>query len=334
MTPEPVSHSAPRNIDGPPHGPLRVLVVDDDPDSREMLEIAITSIGHSCILASDGAEAWEKQRAQPVDTILCDWEMPRMSGIELCKRVRAQDDVLYTYFVLMTGRGDKEHFFQGMRAGADDYLTKPLDLEELEVRLLSATRVIKMQRALAERNAALRTESKESFNKARVDPLTESANRLRLREDLDALQSRAARYGHRYSAALCDVDQFKEYNDTFGHLGGDVALRTVAGAIGERLREGDTLYRYGGEEFLVILPEQGIEDANIVMERVRAGVEELGIPQPKAARGVLTISVGIAQFDPDHETCDDWLKRADEALYRAKRNGRNRVEIDVRGLKH
>jgi diguanylate cyclase (GGDEF)-like protein len=226
---------------------------------------------------------------------------------------------------------DREHFLEGMRAGADDFLKKPLDREELEVRLLSATRVIGLQRALARRNAELRRESDVSFRDARVDPLTESANRLRLREDLEALQSRVARYGYRYSAALCDVDLFKQHNDTYGHLAGDVALRRVADAVRALLRQGDTLYRYGGEEFLVILPGQELHEARAVMERVRLGVSELAIPQPGPGGGVLTISVGVAELRTDGETCDDWLARADGALYRAKSAGRNRVEVDWAG---
>lgn len=309
-------------------GPLRILVVDDDAESRELLASRVARAGHACTTAADGAEAWAKQRTQPADVILCDWKMPRMTGIELCRLVRSTPAPEYTYFVFMTAFNDKAHFLEGMRAGADDYLTKPVDREELEARLLSATRVIAMQRALVLRNVALRNESEASFKAARVDSLTKSANRLRLREDLDALQSRASRYGHHYCAALVDLDLFKGYNDTYGHLAGDEALRRVAGAMDAALRKGDTLYRYGGEEFLIILPEQAITEAGRVLERVRRDVEALAIPHTLSSTGVLTISVGIAELGFAGGSCDDWLRRADAALYNAKGLGRNRVAID------
>lgn len=306
---------------------LRVLVVDDDPDSRHLLEEAVERLGHRSTTACDGLEALAMQQAEPADVILSDWDMAGMTGIELCRRVRAQESVEYTYFAFMTGFDDRAHLLEGLRAGADDYLTKPVDLEELEVRLLSAVRVLNHERGLAQMNAALREESHLSFEEARVDPLTQIANRLRLREDLDALQAQAARYGHRYCAALCDIDWFKGYNDTCGHLAGDEALRRVAATIRDALRQGDTLYRYGGEEFLVILSEQGISDARQAMDRVRGKVAALGVPHPGSPAGVVTISVGIAEIGDTGVSNDDWLRRADAALYRAKQNGRNRVEI-------
>jgi two-component system cell cycle response regulator len=312
-----------------PSGPLRVLVVDDDADSVAALEQAISLLGHTVVGASDGAEAWEKQCERPSHVVLSDWSMPHMSGVDLCRLIRANTDTDYVYFVMMTGYGDKAHFLEGMRAGADDYLKKPIDIEELEARLLSATRVISMQRALSKRNAALARESDLSFKAARVDTLTESGNRLRLREDLEALEARAARYGHRYAAALCDIDLFKQYNDTYGHLAGDAALRLVASTIGAALRQGDSLYRYGGEEFLVILPEQTPEEARRVMDRVRCEVENLAIAHEASEGGVLTISVGIAGLEESSGRCVEWLARADAALYAAKRAGRNRVEVDA-----
>jgi len=309
-----------------PH--LRVLVVDDDADSREMLEHAVRCLGHRSAGARDGVEALAKQQANPVDVILSDWTMPGMSGVELCRRVRSRESAEYTYFVFMTGFGDRAHLLEGLRAGADDYLTKPVDVEELEVRLLSAARVVGHHRALAELNAALRQENDISFEAARIDPLTQIANRLRLCEDLDALHSHAARYGHRYCAALCDIDLFKSYNDSYGHLAGDEALRRVAVAMRGALRRGDTLYRYGGDEFLIILYEQGITEARQAMDRVRRIVESLGVRHDASPAGVVTISAGVAEIGDADASCDDWLRLADTALYRAKQRGRNRVERD------
>jgi two-component system, cell cycle response regulator len=314
--------------------PLRVLVVDDDADSRQMMEAAVGILGHHCVGAKDGVEALAMQEARTVDVILSDWCMPEMNGVELCRRVRAQKAAEYTSFVFLTSFGDRAHLLEGLRAGADDYLTKPVDLEELEARLLSAARVITTQRGFAERISTLREESRVAFAAARTDPLTQTSNRLRLREDLAALQSRVSRYGHRYCVSLADVDLFKSYNDTHGHVVGDEALRRIAATIHATLREGDSLYRYGGEEFLAILPEQDLEQARHAMERVCSAVADLQLPHPTSPKGNLTISIGIAEMQDPRVSEGDWLRRADAALYQAKREGRNRVSVSEtsRGL--
>jgi two-component system cell cycle response regulator len=306
---------------------LRVLIVDDDADSREMMENVVGVLGHHCVGAKDGVEALAMQAARTVDVILSDWSMPEMNGVELCRRVREQKAAEYTCFVFLTSFGDRAHLLEGLRAGADDYLTKPVDLEELEARLLSASRVITKQRGFAERISTLRDESRVAFAAARTDPLTQTSNRLRLREDLAALQSRVTRYGHRYCVSLTDVDLFKGYNDTHGHAAGDDALRSVAATIHATLREGDSLYRYGGEEFLAILPEQDLEQARHAMERVCKAVAELQLPHPTSPKGNLTVSIGIAELQDPRVSEGDWLHRADEALYQAKREGRNRVAV-------
>ncbi len=312
----------------PPARPLRVLVVEDEKASREALGKAVRLLGHDCRTAQDGLEAWEMHQKERADVILSDWKMPRLDGLELCKRTReAEDDSgAYTYFIFMTGFDDREHLLQGMAAGADDYHTKPIDIDELQARLGSAARVIALYRRLAEKNASLRRESQNSFRLARIDPLTEIPNRLRMNEDLDVLWSRSKRYGHRYCAALCDVDWFKAYNDHFGHLPGDEVLRKVAQAIKNELRQGDALYRYGGEEFLVILPEQSLSEAMQAMERVRSRIEGLAIPTV-TQKCIVTVSIGVAALAPGDPVAESWLRRVDHALYKAKANGRNRVEV-------
>jgi diguanylate cyclase (GGDEF)-like protein len=250
-----------------------------------------------------------------------------MSGVELCRRTRvADDEAPYVYFILMTGFGDRNHLLEGMEAGADDYQKKPVDLDELEARLVSAARVVALQHRLADRTSALRRDSRRFYVASRTDPLTGAGNRLRLDEDLAAEVARAQRYGHTPTIAMCDLDHFKDFNDRFGHLAGDDALRRVADTIRANLRAGDVLYRYGGEELVVVLPEQSLDDAGKAMERVRAAVEALAIPAGTGA-GSLTVSVGLAHLEPGRDTTpSQWLDRADEALYRAKRAGRNRVE--------
>jgi two-component system, cell cycle response regulator len=255
--------------------------------------------------------------------------MPRMDGLELCKRTRVSEGDHYTYFIFMTGLSEKKHLVLGMEAGADDYQTKPIHLDELRARLVSARRVVSVHRKLAEKNAALRHDSHVAFRLARRDAVTTIGNRLSLDENLKAIWANAVRYRRRYSIILCDIDWFKTYNDRLGHVAGDRALRTVAETLRDQLRLGDGIYRYGGEEFLVVLPEQGVTEALAVAERLRAAVERRAIQTP-AGSGVVTISAGVAELDMDRDkTPATWLDRADRALYRAKANGRNRSEAAI-----
>jgi diguanylate cyclase (GGDEF)-like protein len=310
---------------------LKVMVVDDDQDAREAVASAIRRFGHSCAVARDGLEAWERYGSDRGDIIISDWRMPRMTGIELCRRIRADDPAeLYTYFIFITGNRDKADVVEGIRAGADDYLVKPIDIDQLEARLTVARRMLGVHRELRARNSVLRSDSERAIALARTDPLTTAFNRRALAEDLGALAARVSRYQHRYCAALCDIDGFKAYNDCFGHLAGDQALRAIAHAIQGELRRGDGFYRYGGEEFLAILPEQSLEDAAAGMERVRLAVERLQIPHaPSAGAPFVTISAGIAALGTDSpSSIDDWLRRSDAALYLAKARGRNRVQIE------
>jgi two-component system chemotaxis response regulator CheY len=296
-----------------------VLVVEDDDSTRRAVEQAVAGFGYRCRSARDGLEAWNMHSAEHADVIISDWQMPEMDGIELCRRTRVADDAsAYTYFILMTGFADREHFLRGMEAGADDYQTKPVDLDELRARLVSASRVVALCRKLEEKNTALRRDSHASFQAARLDALTGIANRLAMNEDLKVLWSRVKRYDHKYSIAICDIDRFKAYNDHYGHLAGDEALHRVAQAIKEQLREGDGLYRYGGEEFVVVFPDQSLAQATHAVARVCQAVERLCIPATTPA-GVVTISAGVAEIDTSRDGgVDDSLRRADAELYRAK----------------
>ena len=307
---------------------MKILIAEDDAVSRMILRRSVERFGHECLVAGDGEEAWDLYRENSeVDVIISDWMMPGMDGLELCRTVRGEVRDGYTYFIFLTALGDKEHLLMGLEAGADDYLSKPLDRDELQVRLISAYRVTQLHRRLAIQNEELERLNGRLFEQSRTDPLTHLGNRLRLNEDLDVLQARAQRYGHSYSVALCDVDSFKAYNDHYGHLAGDEILKRVAEAIAHQRRSGDTAYRYGGEEFLVILPEQTLEVATGAADRLRKAVEELRIPhEANEPPGIVTLSVGVAAIPTgQHTDADELLKQADAALYRAKNAGRNRV---------
>jgi two-component system chemotaxis response regulator CheY len=305
---------------------LKILIAEDDAVSRTILRRAVEKLGHECQAAADGEEAWALYKENPdLDVIISDWMMPGVDGLELCRRVRGDNRDGYTYFIFLTALGDREHLLQGLEAGADDYLSKPLDRDELGMRLTSALRVTELHRRLAFQNGELEKLNRMLFEQSRQDPLTSLSNRLRLREDLQVLQSRTERYGHNYAVVLCDVDFFKAYNDRYGHIAGDDVLRQVAATISSGLRTGDTAYRYGGEEFLVVLPEQDAEAAVAITDRLRQAVEDLGLPHADGGPGgVLTISAGVAVSAGAGDT-DGLLKAADEALYAAKSGGRNRV---------
>jgi two-component system cell cycle response regulator len=306
---------------------VKILVADDDSTSRLIAQTALGNLGHECITASDGATAWEVFQAHLPDVVVSDSIMPGLTGLELCRNIRAHPLGGYTYFIMVTSQGGLDEILEGMSAGADDYLVKPLDLDDLQARLIAAARVTSLHHQLEHQRTELQTLNEELAAIARRDPLTGLGNRRALREYLDLFESRVARYGHRYCMALLDVDHFKSYNDTYGHQAGDEILLTVALQLKDQARAGDSLYRYGGEEFLCIFPEQSLETGTIAVERMRLAIEALAIPHLGDPSGVLTISAGMAMLDPDHTpSASEAVKQADEALYRAKQLGRNRVE--------
>lgn len=218
-----------------------------------------------------------------------------------------------------------------MSAGADDYLVKPLDPADLQARLVAAARVTSLHRQLADQRIELERLNCDLAEVARRDPLTGLGNRRALEEDLALLEARVSRYGHTYAVALLDIDYFKSYNDNHGHQAGDEVLRAVAAELKDQARSGDALYRYGGEEFLCIFPEQSLATATQAVQRMRRGVAQLAIDHLNNPPGVITVSAGVAQMDASHSrSMSEVLKEADEALYRAKDLGLNRVEQVVR----
>jgi two-component system cell cycle response regulator len=304
---------------------MRILIADDSPTPRLMLQRELEGLGHECLVAHDGVEAWELFQGSGVDVVISDWMMPGMDGDEFCRRVRADQDAPYAYFILHTSLEDLKHVVQGMQAGADDYLTKPFQRDQLATRLIAADRITAVHRRLATQQVELERLNAMLFEDSRHDRLTGLGNRRRLDEDLERLADQARRYGHLVSVVLFDVDRFKQYNDTAGHGAGDEVLRSVAGMITQQCRSGDAAYRYGGEELLVTFPEQELGPGTVAAERMRSAIEDLGIPHPGLTPpGVVTVSGGVASLGPG-ETVASLLGRADAALYRAKEEGRNRI---------
>lgn len=316
-----------------PASAMKILVAEDDDVSRFMTVKAVQALGYECISADDGESAWRLYQREGADTVISDWMMPGMDGVELCKRIRRMDDRAYTYFIILTALSEREYRLEGMRAGADDYLAKPLDRDELHLRLIAAQRVTTLHRKLQEQARELERLNREFFESGRVDALTGIANRLRMQEDLRAVAARIERFGDGFSIALFDIDHFKLYNDTLGHVAGDDVLREVARALAGACRSGDTVYRYGGEEFLAILGTPNVELAAIIVDRMRVAVEELGLTHPKSHTApVVTVSAGVASLlTGGSGTVDDALRRADMALFGAKQQGRNRLVVHEDG---
>jgi two-component system cell cycle response regulator len=302
-------------------------VADDDPISRRIVETTLRSLGHDCEVASDGAQAWDAFRAGCPDVVISDWTMPGQTGLQLCTNVRGHAAGTYTYFIMLTANGTREQILEGMDAGVDDYLVKPLNSAALQARLVAAARVTALHRQLGDQRTELQELNTQLTAIARRDPLTGLSNRRALQEDIDILEARVTRYGHRYCMALLDVDHFKSYNDNYGHQAGDRVLEIVAKALNANLRSGDALYRYGGEEFLCIFPEQSLASGAKAVQRMRIGVEQLRIAHPASPHAVVTFSAGLAVLTSDEiRSATEVLKEADDALYVAKQLGRNRVE--------
>lgn len=305
---------------------MRILLCDDDSDQLELINRHVQRMGHTTVLASNGSEAWSYLSDVEFDVVITDWFMPGPDGLELCRRVRNRGPGPYTYLIVLTALGETCDLSRTMRAGADDYIQKPLRCDELEARLIAAQRVCDVYASLAKRQCELVLLNKRVREQARTDPLTELSNRLRLIEDLDALACRADRYGTSHAFVLADIDHFKLYNDHYGHLEGDEVLRRIARTLRMAMRASDVAYRYGGEEFLAILSGQGPADVLRGVERIQSSIEKLGIEHRKSPFGVVTTSVGVAIHEPGANP-NDTIDRADTALYRAKEAGRNRTII-------
>jgi PleD family two-component response regulator len=220
---------------------MRILVVDDEPLSRHVLQAAVEQLGHQWTAAENGRAAWQCFNQDRPDVLITDLLMPEVDGLELCRRVRADTRAGYTYIILVTVLGERQDIVRGMDAGADDYLIKPVQLFDLQARLIAAQRVTDLHAELDRHRAEL-------AHLARHDPLTGLGNRRSLDEDLEVLHARSQRYGRRFAVAMCDIDRFKAYNDAHGHQAGDQALRVVAATIAQELRGGRqrVRLRWGG----------------------------------------------------------------------------------------
>ncbi|WP_051275988.1 diguanylate cyclase [Desulfovirgula thermocuniculi] len=290
----------------------QVLLVEDSSLQQKIISRYLAEQGIETRVASTGREALEAARSHQPDLILLDIVLPDIDGIALCHELKKDPQVANVPVIFVTSKSGRENRLRGLECGADDFLTKPVDKRELVIRVQSFIRRKQLMDAL--------------LYQASRDSLTGLYNRRQLLLDLEREIARARRYGHPLSLIVLDVDHFKQYNDLNGHLAGDGLLTQLAQLITSGLRSTDLAYRYGGEEFVVLLPETDAAGAVQVAEKLRRKVEEYPFPhEQKQPGGNLTVSLGVAAF-PDHaQSTRDLLSAADQAMYEAKSRGRNRV---------
>jgi two-component system chemotaxis response regulator CheY len=318
-----------------PLTPVPILVVDDNAAKRLALKAVLGPLGHEIVEADSGLAALRRIMAQNFAVILLDVRMPIMDGFETAALIRKRQQSELTPIIFITAYGSDEIVTEDLYAqGAVDFIFAPVPPDQLRAKVAVFARLFRKVEALAlqAREAQsseehLRLVNHELTALARQDPLTGLGNRRAFEQDLELLEARVVRYAHRYCIAVVDVDHFKAYNDTYGHPAGDAALQTFASLLQDQIRAGDELYRFGGDEFVCVFPEQSMASSATVIERMRLKLESLGIVHTGNPPGVLTFSAGLAVLDPGHiETAKEVLQLADAALYRAKEMGRNRVE--------
>ena len=298
-----------------------VLVVDDSPIYRKLFEHMLAGQQYSLHFACNGSEAFKIYREKAPRIVITDWVMPDFSGLELCERIRADKESLpYTYVILMTSNKEKDGVVKGLEAGADDYLIKPFDSSEMLARIGVGRRVIELHRRLEDKSARLE-------EVARTDVLTGMPNRRAIEEWTNKQLKGAARHGFPVWVVLCDIDSFKEINDSFGHEAGDTVLRTFADTLRRLTRISDMCGRFGGDEFLIVISHVSAENIELAIERFRELFYALSFPF--AGKSVnISATFGIAGSESGNlNDFDALVRKADEMLYEAKRAGRNCVRI-------
>jgi two-component system, cell cycle response regulator len=298
----------------------RILIADDDALSRKLLQVLLQKMGFEVILACDGEEAWRhlNQDNAPGMAVL-DWMMPECEGIEVVRRVRAQKERSYTYMILLTARRERDDLLEGLNAGADDYLRKPLDADELQAKIVIGQRIMNVQQRLAE---ALESERFQ----ARHDSLTGLYNHREILNLLERELDRNRRQNCCSAVIMLDIDHFKRINDTFGHQAGDAVLREISRRVTAILRPYDSCGRYGGEEFLVVVPECDLVSARQIAERIRCAIASEHVVCGGIAIPV-TGSLGVTICCGGKRSGDALVQACDQAMYAAKKEGRNRVSI-------
>lgn len=303
----------------------RILIAEDDPVSRRVLQTFLLKWGYEVIIAEDGTQALAILERQDFPRLaILDWMMPGLEGTQVCERIRKENNRAYVYILLLTARNQKEDILKGLESGADDYLTKPFDAQELRARLLVGQRILSLQDHLIEAREQL-------LFQATHDALTGLANRGVILDALQRERSRQSRAGGSFGIVLMDLDHFKYVNDQYGHLSGDAVLQEASRRMRAAVRPYDTVGRYGGEEFLIVVPASDAMGTMGLAERIRKSIETPPV-RTEAGEIQVTASLGVAISEPGIPLdAADLLQLADDALYRAKERGRNRAELATAG---
>ncbi|MBI5825374.1 MAG: diguanylate cyclase [Chloroflexi bacterium] len=299
---------------------MKILIVEDELIFRRMVKKTLQEAGYDVVEAEDGQAAWELFQREPFQFVITDWMMPGLSGPQLVQKIRTSAQTTYTYIIMLTAMDDKDNVVLGLEAGADEYLTKPFNSGELKARVASGTRILKLEEQLIQAR-----EKMEIL--AMHDGLTGLLNRRAIEEYAEAEFNMAARKDRPLGIILMDIDHFKSVNDQYGHKVGDDTLRQVAQALTADLRKYDRAGRWGGEEFILVLPDAQPQQLISVAERLRVRIAETKISLENGESFSVNISLGVAWATEQFPTLPKLIDAADQALYHAKQGGRNQVCI-------
>jgi diguanylate cyclase (GGDEF)-like protein len=306
---------------------MNILLVDDTRTEQHIMTVRLSEMGHEVTCCSNGQEAIELYNRNDFDLVLMDVIMPIMDGHEAARRIRTLEND-WVPIIFLSGRTSPDDIAAGIAAGGDDYLNKPVDETVLAAKMTAMQRIAAMRHRLISVSHELENANSELLKLANADGLTGLSNRRIIDQYLEKETARAIRSDHSITVIMMDLDNFKAYNDNYGHIAGDSCLKKVSKVLKNSVRRPEDLVgRYGGEEFCVILPNTDMNGAMFVAERIRTSIQELKIPHTgNADLGVVTISLGIASRVPGQKApATQLLNEADKALYKAKVSGRNRV---------
>ncbi|HXI14029.1 MAG TPA: diguanylate cyclase [Thermoanaerobaculia bacterium] len=303
--------------------PFTVAIVDDDDAIRKLVGLFLRRSGYDLVEATTAAEARENFAAHDWDLAVLDRRLPDADGAVLCQELKSAPATRNRYIIMLTGEDEQSDKIEGLDLGADDYMTKPFQYQELLARVRAGKRIVDLQYELLESNRRLELLSI-------TDGLTRLYNHRHFQEELARAFEESERYQRPLSIAIIDIDFFKKVNDTYGHGAGDEVLKSVAAIFKDSIRSSDLAARYGGEEFTVMMPETDLDDAITFAEKIRTLVEQSTI-ETTAGIVPVTVSIGISSY-PRYKARSPrgLVEAADKALYRAKRRGRNQVQAEKR----